>query len=63
MKSCRQPIMEDLGKIKKLRIARGPIVEGDLEGMNNLAKLEIVELGIPLETRTETPYWEEGFGQ
>ena len=48
MKSCRQPIMEDLGKIKKLRIARGPIVEGDLEGMNNLAKLEIVELGIPL---------------
>ena len=48
MKSCRQPVMEDLGKIKKLRIARGPIVEGDLEGMNNLAKLEIVELGIPL---------------
>ena len=48
MKSCRQPVMEDLGKIKKLRIARGPITRGDLEGMNNLAKLEIVDLGIPL---------------
>ena len=48
MKSCRQPVMEDLGKIKKLRIARGPITRGDLVGMNNLAKLEIVDLGIPL---------------
>ena len=48
MKSCRQPVMEDLGKIKKLRITRGPITRGDLEGMNNLAKLEIVDLGIPL---------------
>ena len=48
MKSCRQPVMEDLGKIKKLRIARGPIIQGDLEGMNNLAKLEIVDLGTPL---------------
>ena len=48
MKSCRQPVMEDLGKIKKLRIARGPITRGDLEGMNNLTKLEIVDLGIPL---------------
>ena len=48
MKSCRQPVMEDLGKIKKLRIARGPITRGDLEGMNNLEKLEIVDLEIPL---------------
>ena len=48
MKSCRQPVMEDLGKIKKLRIARGPIIKGDLEGMNNLAKLEIVDLEISL---------------
>ena len=48
MESCRQPVMEDLGKIKKLRIARGPIIEGDLEGMNNLAKLEIVDLETPL---------------
>ena len=47
MKSCHQPVMEDLGKIKKLRIARGPIIEGDLEGMNNLEKLEIVDLEIP----------------
>ena len=48
MKSCRQPVMEDLEKIKKLRIARGPITRGDLEGMNNLEKLEIVDLEIPL---------------
>ena len=48
MKSCHQPVMEDLEKIKKLRIARGPIIEGDLEGMNNLEKLEIVDLEIPL---------------
>ena len=48
MKSCHQPVMEDLGKIKKLRIARGPITRGDLEGMNNLVKLEIVDLEIPL---------------